>query len=339
MTNFPILVLVAGIIFIYFLLSIISSAIVEMIISGSKARAKVLEEWLKKTFAEKVGDKTLAHYIMNHLSISALSETDKSPSFIDAKNFAAALIEKIAYDVENPDAVAKDLDGIIEKMKESKVLSKEMQGLFLGYAYQVKDTYTKVAEKTQGEIEMFQKKIETWFDSSMDRLTGTLKQKYIRPLTIVVCAFVTLFLNADSIAISKYLYTNKEAQAKVAMMAYAAPSDKDYQKMVADLETLKSKHSVSADSLKVIEAEIKTASDAMNKARASLPEGLPLGWENCECDGWGWVTKILGLLLTTFAIFMGAPFWFDVLNKISNLRSTGAKPASTTDNKPSEKSK
>jgi hypothetical protein len=28
---------------------------------------------------------------------------------------------------------------------------------------------------------------------------------------------------------------------------------------------------------------------------------------------------------------MGAPFWFDILNKIANLRGTGRKPASSAD--------
>ena len=34
-------------------------------------------------------------------------------------------------------------------------------------------------------------------------------------------------------------------------------------------------------------------------------------------------SKITGLLVTILAIMMGAPFWFDLLNKISNLRGTG----------------
>jgi hypothetical protein len=38
------------------------------------------------------------------------------------------------------------------------------------------------------------------------------------------------------------------------------------------------------------------------------------------------LSKLAGLLVTVFAIMMGAPFWFDVLNKISNMRGSGAKP-------------
>ncbi len=36
-----------------------------------------------------------------------------------------------------------------------------------------------------------------------------------------------------------------------------------------------------------------------------------------------------GLLLTTFAISLGAPFWFDLLGKVSNIKGTGKKPLTT----------
>jgi hypothetical protein len=35
---------------------------------------------------------------------------------------------------------------------------------------------------------------------------------------------------------------------------------------------------------------------------------------------------VLGWLLTGIAITFGAPFWFDLLGKVSNLRAAGAKP-------------
>jgi UPF0716 family protein affecting phage T7 exclusion len=39
--------------------------------------------------------------------------------------------------------------------------------------------------------------------------------------------------------------------------------------------------------------------------------------------------KIPGLTTTVIAIIMGAPFWFDVLNKIANIRGVGKKPELT----------
>ena len=44
-----------------------------------------------------------------------------------------------------------------------------------------------------------------------------------------------------------------------------------------------------------------------------------------------WVEKVAGLLATTFAITMGAPFWFQLLQKLVNLRGAGPKPISQSD--------
>lgn len=48
--------------------------------------------------------------------------------------------------------------------------------------------------------------------------------------------------------------------------------------------------------------------------------GLPIGWEGRE-GGIGF-DDIFGWLLTAFAATLGAPFWFDVLNKVMVIRST-----------------
>jgi hypothetical protein len=51
----------------------------------------------------------------------------------------------------------------------------------------------------------------------------------------------------------------------------------------------------------------------------SVPASLP-----------SWLAKILGILFTTIAVSLGAPFWFDVLNKFVNLRSAGDRPENKT---------
>jgi hypothetical protein len=35
---------------------------------------------------------------------------------------------------------------------------------------------------------------------------------------------------------------------------------------------------------------------------------------------------ILGWLITAFAVSLGAPFWFDLLNKFVNIRASGKAP-------------
>ncbi len=75
-----------------------------------------------------------------------------------------------------------------------------------------------------------------------------------------------------------------------------------------------------------------TTAAAMEQLQAL---SLPIGWSGAKLtqDPRGipetqaaWLTKILGILVTGFALSLGAPFWFDVLNKVAQLR-TATKPA------------
>jgi len=54
---------------------------------------------------------------------------------------------------------------------------------------------------------------------------------------------------------------------------------------------------------------------------------IPKSWYNPNWTFFG--AKLVGLLLTTFALSLGAPFWFDTLNKIINIRAAGRAPATT----------
>ena len=58
--------------------------------------------------------------------------------------------------------------------------------------------------------------------------------------------------------------------------------------------------------------------------------GVPIGWtmdrSALPADLGQWTIKIAGLLITALAASMGAPFWFDLVNKLVNLRSAGKVP-------------
>ena len=338
MSNFPILDLVVGVIFVYFLLSIITSSAVEMVLTGLKARAALLEEWLFKLFDKIItqpdGTKlSLGQAIMDHCSITTLSRERKSNSYIDARNFTSALLEKITFDPANPKAIPKDFDELIASIEKSNVLSTEFQRVLIAYATEAKDTFESLTEKKVSKMELFRAKIENWFDSSMSRMTGTLKKKYSRPATLLMAILVTVFLNADSIALAKYLYSNPEARTKIAMQGYNATTDSvlinEVQKMKISTDTT----TANAMTAQEIKRDLTKKMAEIDKAKQGLSDVMPLTWKagelknaNGKFSALLLFSKITGLLATILAIMMGAPFWFDLLNKISNMRSTGAKP-------------
>lgn len=68
------------------------------------------------------------------------------------------------------------------------------------------------------------------------------------------------------------------------------------------------KNACNADEQKAVEANAKCV-------RGQKPQ-----------DGWSWLVKTFGLLLTVLALSQGAPFWFDLLQKLVNLRLAGNPP-------------
>ena len=341
MSGFPIVDLIAGMIFIYFLLSVICSSVIEMILTVLKARAKLLEEWLVSIFdmQVKAGDKEipLGQAIMDHCSVTALSGKGKSPSYIDAKNFTSALLEKLTFDPANPNSIATDLNTFISKIEQTNYLSLELKRAFLTYAYEARDKYQEVSTKTVSDIEIFRSKIENWYDTTMDRLTGELKRRYTRPFTLIVAIVSALLLNADSINIAKYLYSDPDIRTKIAAQAYEA-ADSTAQAYNKHIVTIQQANDTTAAQL---QATLKTGLENINTARAALQQNLPFGWNPVyfrtlfpKGDFWSGILSILakltGLTVTVFAIMMGAPFWFDLLNKVANLRGTGKKPPSST---------
>jgi len=338
MSSFPILDLVIGMIFVFFLLSIISSSAVEIVLTVQKIRAKMLEAWLVEIFKEP-----FAKEIMNHGSVTALSGKNQSPSYIDAKNFTNAVIEKITYDPGNPTSIASNLDSIIASLQQTNLLDDELKRSFLIYAAEAKETYRSVSNKTVSEIGLFKGKIESWYDSSMDRVAGKLKTTHSRKLTFWLGALIIIALNADSVAIAKYLYSNPEARIALASQASGAIEDTALQNKVNALTASlasSSDPSVKA-SATAIKAAINNSITEIKATKRALQESVPLGWNSHVFDdaegkpnGFMIVQKIIGLLASILAVMMGAPFWFDLLNKVSNLRGAGKKPAQSdgTDN-------
>jgi hypothetical protein len=49
-----------------------------------------------------------------------------------------------------------------------------------------------------------------------------------------------------------------------------------------------------------------------------------------------WLVKVLGWLVTGLAVSLGAPFWFDLLNRVVDLRGAGRRPESTPEPAPAK---
>lgn len=142
--------------------------------------------------------------------------------------------------------------------------------------------------------------IESWYNSTMDRVSGWYKRDV--QLIIFALGFViTVGLNIDTISFISSLSHNTVLQASIVSAAQGAAATRP---------------NAGFPELQRIIGQIQPA----------------IGWSTSTlpADFWGWVVKIVGLLATTFAVSLGAPFWFDVLNKFISFRSSGPLPQTST---------
>lgn len=74
-------------------------------------------------------------------------------------------------------------------------------------------------------------------------------------------------------------------------------------------------------------AQITAVPGAANKETIDLLFSLPIGWEKFPplWDG-SFLLQVAGWVITTASSLFGAPFWFSTLQRIMQLRGTGAKP-------------
>ena len=177
-----------------------------------------------------------------------------------------------------------------------------------------------------------QEAIGHWFDASMDRLSGAYKRN-TQLLAVGLALVVSLGFNADSVRITESLWTDPALRAELVRQAAAAmpklsPTGTAVPPPVGALggdNTTRAPANVAGSepgSVTESAAELRALTDQMGGL------GLPLGWTNWTRPTGGWVTLrwLLGLLATVLAVSLGAPFWFDTLNRIANIRAVGPKP-------------
>jgi hypothetical protein len=166
------------------------------------------------------------------------------------------------------------------------------------------------------------KKIEHWFDDAMDNVSGWYKRKANAWLW-VIAAVVCLALNADTISVGKTLWNDPTARAAMSDAA------KNYAtRKIAGTD---------AASATASPAEVKDELARVTKARDELEKlPVPLGWCEDDClpddprrpptELYPVLLKIIGILISILAVSQGAPFWFDMLQKVANLRLAGDPP-------------
>jgi len=272
--------------FVFFLLSVIVSQVNELIAGALGLRAKNLRKGLKGM----LGDESMVERLLGHPLVRTDLGQDKrrDPSYISPKNFALAFRD-----------LAQGENGM---SGASDDLTKQLRALT--------DTPATLPEVP---------KLEKWFDESMDRVGGWYKRK-AQWIALVIAIALVLVLNVSTLRIAEQLSAEPKVLANVVAKAEAAAEDEGSGESQAE------GGEEGAGPVTDMKKAGEEAEDAVHDLAAL---SLPVFWaeaQNRPDSGEEWLIAVIGWLISILAISLGAPFWFDTLNKLSNLRMAGRKP-------------
>lgn len=243
------------------------------------------------------------------------------PSYLSGQSVALALIGSLGTKDDNPIPGISQIEQAVKNLPDSNI--RDMLGTALAQA--------------NTDINVLRTNIASWFDDSMDRLSGAYKRK-LKLISFLVGIVVAVGFNADTIHVVDTLWSNPvlrsqavDAAANIVKNGGQIPDSgtcKDATKGAKNGARTGAAEGSSTQST-TISGDALTLCKLTNQATL-----LPIGWPDPNIHRASWpsdlVLKLVGLWLTAIALSLGAPFWFDVLSQFMNLRGSGDKPARTT---------
>lgn len=305
----PILDVTIGLMFVYLVLSLIASALREGVESWLKSRAGQLELGIR-TLLNDVKGKGLAQELYGHPLVNGLFREEYTPppadggvrrrsglpSYIPSRNFAVALVDIIAHSRPPGDAGAPvgSQPVTVEGLRQT---AQQLPNV------QVRRALLSALDTAEGNLQRAQASIEAWYDSAMDRVSGWYKRE-TQLILIIIGVGIAVVGNVNSFDLAEHLYRDKASREVLIARAGTAGT--------------------------VLEQNMTALRGELNRLN------LPIGWDNVEFStpwslGPRWtrypwweniLEPLLGWTTTALAISLGAPFWFDLLNKMMVIRST-----------------
>ncbi|CCI15400.1 membrane hypothetical protein [Microcystis aeruginosa PCC 9807] len=257
------------------------------------------------------------------------------PSYIDKEDFATALIYQLVNENSNSEKLMNNSEKLMNinthqdiiKLLDNDKIPKSLRDSLIALADRAQNK-VKDGEKV---ILSFQKEIENWFDCSMARASGIYKRN--TQLVCLVLAFlIVIFFNLDSVNIAQKLFNDSTLRSLLVdgasnlVVSYKTdPNDPNSQLDTKELE--KSINQIFGNSLPIVPIYENAANfiNCPDKNNCPLP-GAKIFFSYLSYQKF--VLAFIGWMVTTLAVYMGAPFWFQLLIKLVNIRSTGSRPKS-----------
>lgn len=205
--------LAIGLIFTFLMVSLVASAATEALASMLSWRANTLLQGVKDLLNDPKFD-GLALAVYNHDFVNprangtATSEDQLTakPSYIDAKQFAAALIDAAGL-LPGTDVAT------LQKKINDDVKDQQLRTMLTG-----------IVARAGGNINRIRDDIANWFDNGMDRVAGVYKRR-TQLCSFLIGLAVAVALNVNIIAIAETLWHQPALVKELPTLSVGTPPD------------------------------------------------------------------------------------------------------------------
>jgi hypothetical protein len=235
------------------------------------------------------------HPLIAGLQSTSLLKGSRLPSYIPPGTFATVILNVVA---PAEAGVPRSLQTLKEGVRK---LPPHLQKALAALIDQAGDS-----------VQELQLNISRWVSDAMERVSGVYKRR-TQLIILALALVITVWTNADTIRIWRTL--SKDATVRAAVLSAAEA----YSRGPAP----EAQPSTTPDTTgAALALAIARADSAIARLDSVAAFGVPLGWRGERLEWW----TVPGWLITALAISLGAPFWFDVLNKVMNIRAAGRAP-------------
>ncbi len=345
MSGFQFLDVAIGVTFFFLLLSLVVTAAVEAFENLVRMRGKYLEHGIRALLQDPQGDGA-AHAFYAHPLVSGLYST-RPRSFalrfwLNLKRGRFSLSERRLPPVAAAAATTQQLphkpsyipadtftDVVLDLLREAAAL-RGAEGRLPSALVDALDAAPLDARlkgalrplllEAGDDLGAARARIEAWYYAAMDRVSGWYK-RYAQRVAFVIGLVMAVILNADALFVVRQIGQDEALRAVfvTAAQTYAArdaetPAPSSPDSLVARVAHNRQQMQENVAALKALGIALGWGDDNPAARRTDRPGRLD--------DARWWFFKGIGLLLTAIAVSLGAPFWFDVLNKVMAVRAT-----------------
>lgn len=201
-----------------------------------------------------------------------------------------------------------------------------------------RSTVTDYVENVEAEVEKAKAAFNKQYEEIMDRASGWYKRN-VQLSLMIIGLIIGLAFDADTFKIYSNLTKYPDDRQKLLELADAFVDNKQYDRYYTAPDTSATAAEAAPapnDTTGLARAlELRGIADSLllNQLQ-NVPSPLGLGWEKpireqyqaAEKKFLFIISKLGGWLVTALAISLGAPFWFDMLQKVIQIRSAGTRP-------------